>query len=160
MVLGYPGLVENDYLVRAIVRQGIVAWTNPNRPSDNVFLVDANLYLGNSGGPVLKLPFGIDSKGGWKFLGSGNISLLGIVSKVPNQKINVMSTSRAGSVQTQVEVAGIGGLGVIEPVSKISKLLAMIRGGTVKPAACDMGTAQGAKNVAAMPAANRKAKHK
>jgi len=31
VVLGYPGIVGNEYLVRAIVRSGIVAWRDPSR---------------------------------------------------------------------------------------------------------------------------------
>ena len=63
VVIGYPGIVGNEYLVRAIVRQGIVAWTNPTEPLNNVFMVDSNLYLGNSGGPVFRVPTGLTKTG-------------------------------------------------------------------------------------------------
>jgi S1-C subfamily serine protease len=55
IVLGYPGIVGNEYLVRAINRGGIVAWLNPKDAYGNPFLVDANIYPGNSGGPVIKV---------------------------------------------------------------------------------------------------------
>ena len=54
MVLG----CGNEYLIRAITRAGIVAWMNPDDPYGKPFLIDANIYPGNSGGPVLKVPTG------------------------------------------------------------------------------------------------------
>jgi len=60
IILGFPVLMGQEYLVRPIVRSGIVAWTNPDEPANKPFLVDANLYPGNSGGPVFRLATGID----------------------------------------------------------------------------------------------------
>ncbi len=59
MVLGFPGIVGNEYLARAITRAGIIAWLNPDDPYGKPFLIDANIYPGNSGGPVLRVPTGI-----------------------------------------------------------------------------------------------------
>lgn len=138
LVLGYPGLVGKDRLVRAIVRQGIVAWTNPNHPHDGAFLVDSNLYPGNSGGPVIKLPFGL-TKEGMDFIRGGKIKLLGIVSQVVSQDINI-SGRKAASVY------GIGGIGVIEPASKITQLLQTIQSGTAKAPHCEVPDARQSRN--------------
>jgi S1-C subfamily serine protease len=54
LVLGYPGIVGNEYLVRAISRGGIIAWLNPEDPYRRPFPIDANIYPGNSGGPVIE----------------------------------------------------------------------------------------------------------
>src|SRR5712692_11732759 len=58
LVLGYPGIVGNEYLVRAITRGGIIAWLNPEEPYGKPFMIDANIYPGNSGGPVISIPTG------------------------------------------------------------------------------------------------------
>src|SRR5437870_4717036 len=63
LVLGYPAAVGADYLVRALLRQGVVAWVSPENPAGKPFLIDANIFPGNSGGPVLYLPTGIDPAG-------------------------------------------------------------------------------------------------
>ena len=81
VILGYPGIVGNEYLVRSIVRAGIVAWLSPDDPYGKPFLIDANIYPGNSGGPVIKIPTGITKEGGFSV--GGKVSLLGIVSKAP-----------------------------------------------------------------------------
>jgi Trypsin-like peptidase domain len=133
IVLGYPGLAGNEYLVRAIVRQGIVAWTNPTEPLNYIFMVDANLGPGNSGGPVIHVPTGI-TKAGSISLG-GKFSFLGIVSKVPAEDTPVTVggqpltfTPMPGSPLTQshparVQIVGVGGIGIIEPASKILTLV-------------------------------------
>jgi S1-C subfamily serine protease len=64
IVLGYPGIVGNEYLVRAISRGGIIAWTDPKDPAGKRFLIDANIYPGNSGGPAISSPNNTTPQGG------------------------------------------------------------------------------------------------
>jgi hypothetical protein len=136
-VFGYPGLYGNESLVRAIVRQGIIAWINPSHPGDNVFLVDANLYPGNSGGPVIKVPFGLTKEGTFNYLGAGDLSLIGIVSQGIQQDISsTVSGPRIGSIEVHTPINGVGALGIVEPVTKVSKLLALIKDGTARPSVC------------------------
>jgi len=139
LILGYPGFVGNEKLVRAIVRQGIVAWTNPNQPDQKTFLVDANLYPGNSGGPVIKVPFGMKEDGSYNFLGSGALKLLGLVSQAPVEDIKtVVSNPRLGQVETHTSVIGIGAIGIIEPGSRIHKLIETMGRTTTKVPPCDV----------------------
>lgn len=144
-VLGYPGVVGDDKLVRPILRQGIVAWTNPKEPAEKPFLIDANLYPGNSGGPVMKLPFGVKEDGSINYMGGGHLELLGIVSKAPKQNIRtIISNPRLGQVETHTEIIGIGSIGVIEPASKIRKLIVMIQQHQTKAPVCQVPVGQGA----------------
>lgn len=78
-VYGYPGLVGNNLLTRAVTRGGVVAWTDPNGASSNVFLIDAAIFPGNSGGPVFGVPGGLNPSG--LFVIGTRAPLLGIVSK-------------------------------------------------------------------------------
>ncbi len=138
-VYGYPGIVGKEKLVKPILRQGIVAWTDPSRPDDRVFLVDANLYPGNSGGPVIKFPTGIRKDGSIDYLAGGKTQLLGIVSQVPVEDIKtVVPNSRLGQVETHTPVTGIGALGFIEPAVKIRKLIEMMQQGIAQPPTCDV----------------------
>lgn len=139
LIFGYPSIVGNEKLVRAIVRQGVVAWTNPNQPNEKTFLVDANLYPGNSGGPVIKFPFGLKRDGSVDFLGGGRLTLLGIVSQGPVQDIKTtVSNPRLGQIETHTPVVGIGAIGYIEPGSRIRKLIETMQQGTAKVPVCDV----------------------
>ena len=124
LALGYPGIVGNEYLVRAISRGGIVAWLNPEEPYEKPFLIDANIYPGNSGGPVLKIPTGTDKFGNFNVGGGGK--LLGIVSQAPSLNLNQEFTLQVPGAQLPLRVsttAPVGGTGVIEPAAKIPALL-------------------------------------
>jgi S1-C subfamily serine protease len=134
IVLGYPGVIGNEYLIRAIVRQGIVAWTNPVDPLKNVFLVDANLYPGNSGSPVFRVPTGL-TRGG-AFAAGRRVAFLGIVSKGPIQDelvtadgkpISFAESPGKSPAPMRVRVIGVGGIGVIEPASKVLLLVQSFR---------------------------------
>ncbi len=133
IVLGYPGVVGNQYLVRPIVRQGIVAWTNPIDPINNVFMVDANVFPGNSGSPVFRVPTGLTKAGAFSV--GGKIAFLGILSQGPIQNEPVTADGKPVSFQApgktlpskhelNVQIQGIGGIGIIEPASKV---LALVR---------------------------------
>jgi S1-C subfamily serine protease len=126
IVLGYPGIVGNEYLVRAITRGGIVAWLSPSGPLDNPFLVDANIYPGNSGGPVIKVPTGSNKEGG--FVSGGRAVLLGIVSKAPGQfqdlELKVPGVLLPLKIHQEIP---LGGTGIVEPVSKVTRLLDSLR---------------------------------
>jgi len=121
IVLGYPGIVGNEYLVRAISRGGIVAWTNPKSAAASRFLIDANIYPGNSGGPVISAPMTPTRDGG---IGAGGPSLLGIVIEAPGQKgdFDLQVPGQRVPLHITQEIP-VGGTGVVEPASKVKKLL-------------------------------------
>ncbi len=132
-ILGYPAIAGNDNLNRAVWREGIVAWVNASDAGSKPFFVNANVYPGNSGGPVIKFPFGL-MKSGQINLAGGQPALLGIVSQGWEQDIK---TTVAGKLE-HTQIAGIGAIGVIEPVSRILTLLTNIQRGTTKPPVCDV----------------------
>jgi hypothetical protein len=139
LIFGYPGIVGNEKLVRAIVRQGVVAWTSPIQPDEKIFLVDANLYPGNSGGPVIRFPVGLQKDGSVDYLRGGKLKLLGIVSQAPQEDIKTtVSVPRLGQVETHTAITGIGAIGFIEPGSKIVKLIDAMQKGKAKAPVCDV----------------------
>jgi hypothetical protein len=133
-VLGYPEVVANEKLVRAIMRQGIVAWTNPNDPDDRTFLVDASVVPGNSGGPIIKFPFGLQKDGTVNYISGGKLQLLGLVSEAWSEEFNI----RSGNQGLNATVKGVGAIGEIEPSGRIRKLITAIQQGKLKAAVCDV----------------------
>jgi hypothetical protein len=130
VVLGYPQIVGEEYLGSPIARNGIIAWVDPAHSADSPFLVDANLYNGNSGGPVFRVRNGMDRYGNINF--GGGLSLVGIVSKGPLQNAPVVSADGyvyhqnpiTGAQNQEVAiVANVGGIGIIEPASRARKLI-------------------------------------
>lgn len=130
VVLGYPQIVGEAYLGSPIARNGIIAWVDPTDPSGKPFLVDANLYNGNSGGPVFRVRNGMDRYGNINL--GGGLALLGIVSQGPLQNAPVISADGivyhqnpiTGAQNQEVAiVANVGGIGIIEPASHARKLI-------------------------------------
>jgi hypothetical protein len=136
VVLGYPGILGESYQTTPILRGGLVAWVDPDKSSNKPFLIDANIFSGNSGGPVFHSRSGVDRFGNLTL--GGGYAFIGIVSEdayeysdvfvsdkstyakqltVPNADV----TKRPDSVITQVK--NIGGIGVVEPVARIRELL-------------------------------------
>ena len=130
VVFGYPELLGPDYQTTPIARNGIIAWTNPNGALDHTFLVDANVFNGNSGGPVFHLPSGPARTGGFVF--GGAPKFIGIVSKDAGEEAPVHSGETPITVTNQqtgvtlpmtAKILNIGGIGIIEPASKAKKLI-------------------------------------
>ncbi len=129
VVLGYPGAVGPHFWTRAIVRQGIISWVSPTKPQSTPFLIDSNVFPGNSGGPVFKLPAGTDRHG--HFTAGGKVALLGIVTQARIQKLPLTVGGKELEVQLKGRkkpetpfVPSFIGLGVIEPALRIKQLLA------------------------------------
>jgi len=121
VVLGYPQIVGEAYLSSPIARNGIIAWVDPTHPADNPFLVDANLYNGNSGGPVFRVRNGMDRYGNINL--GGGLALVGIVSQGLLQNAPIVSADGivyhqnpiTGTQNQEVAiVANVGGIGIIE----------------------------------------------
>ena len=130
VVFGYPELLGPDFQTTPIARNGIIAWTDPNGRLDHTFLVDANVFSGNSGGPVFHLPTGISRTGG--FVVGGAAKLIGIVSKDAYEEAQVrvgqtpitVTDKQTGAVAPMTaQVLNIGGIGIIEPALKAKKLI-------------------------------------
>ena len=130
LVLGYPGLVGNSTLVRAITRGGYIAWTDPSGASTHPFLIDATILPGNSGGPVIKFPNGIRRDGG-SVMGD-KAKLLGIVSQDISQRYEVTADGKVVKVQSsamsppsvaEVQFTGVGAIGKVEPAPELKRFL-------------------------------------
>jgi V8-like Glu-specific endopeptidase len=145
-LFGYPGdaspLIRTDGLVRAITRSGIIAWTDPNGALDNPLLLDANVLPGNSGGPAFKIPSGVSRGGGLQ--AGGKVAFLGIVTADLRGYYTVTADGRVVQVRfadlplpstAQVQVIGIGGLGRVEPASKVRRLVDQMLAPITGPAA-------------------------
>ena len=129
-VYGFPEMVGNERLVRAVTRSGIVAWTDPAGPLNQPFLVDANIMPGNSGGPVFKVPIGM-GRGG-SLVVTNRVAFLGIVSSDVSLYYQVTADGRIVQKKWDdlplpsnevVMVTGIGGLGKVEPATKVRQLI-------------------------------------
>jgi hypothetical protein len=120
-ILGFPGLVGDQYQQRALMRAGVIAWTDTSGPSDHEFLVDARIFPGNSGGPVFSAAGGMTRTAGWE---TGKaIKFLGIVS----QTINAKSELALGhTLPKEAMVIGAAGVGIIEPAHALIGLMARV----------------------------------
>lgn len=125
-VFGYPGAVGMEFWTKAILREGIIAWVPPDNKNVGKILIDCEVFPGNSGGPVFKVPSGIDKYG--NFQSGGKIQFIGIVSqrrlsstdvRMGNQEIVDPKGNKLHSFESI-------GIGVIEPSIRVSELLDMI----------------------------------
>ena len=130
VIIGYPGLLSTYYAKTPILRGGLIAWVDPDGQYTKPFLVDANLFPGNSGGPVFRSKNGMEADGSIGL--GGGYSLIGIVSQGPRQfapvrtgESPVVRQNPEGGppVPALAEVLAVGGIGAIEPISKIKNLV-------------------------------------
>ena len=120
-ILGFPGLVGQEYQQRALMRAGIIAWTDSSSPSARDFLVDARIFPGNSGGPVLSTAAGINRNG---TISTGKpIKLLGIVSQTINAKPEL---AIGMELPDDAKVVGAAGVGLIAPAQELLNLMAQV----------------------------------
>lgn len=79
LVMGYPSALGMEFGTRPILRHGVVSWVAPTNPESNKILIDSEIYPGNSGGPVFKIPSSMDKNG--NLVIGGRYKFLGIVSQ-------------------------------------------------------------------------------
>lgn len=123
-VLGFPGVVGYDVLVKSVLRRGIISWTSPRNPQQNTFLIDCNIFPGNSGGPVFTYPIGIANNGVVR--NGGFIRFAGIVSKIYNSVEPVtdsLNNTKLPNVNRTLFYKQRAGLAVVEPASRVKDLL-------------------------------------
>ncbi len=126
LVFGYPGAVGSSFWTRALVRSGIIAWVDPNSPSEAPLLIDALVFPGNSGGPVFRVPTGTDRFGNFNV--GGLPAFLGIVSQGRREATPVSAGGKQVEMQgPQGAVKVVSeewiGIGVIEPATRVLQLL-------------------------------------
>jgi hypothetical protein len=128
VVLGYPGAVGPYFLTRALMRRGIIAWVDPHDPLEKPLLIDAMIFPGNSGGPVLKIPFGIRQDGNFDV--GGRAAFLGIVTQTKGQYFPVLEKNGNEPIKIigekgPIEIVSphLVGIGLVEPASRVRELL-------------------------------------
>jgi hypothetical protein len=124
-VLGYPGFAGSEVLVKSLLRQGIISWTNPIDPDKSKFLIDCNIFPGNSGGPVFTAPFGLGDKALIK--NARDIKFTGIVSQVYFEITKAVDSTSLNDVRDhenkKIYSLQKTALGVVEPASRVVELL-------------------------------------
>ncbi|MHB1701584.1 MAG: trypsin-like serine peptidase [Acidobacteriaceae bacterium] len=135
IVLGYPAILGPDFQTTPIARGGIIAWTDPDNRLGQPFLIDANVFNGNSGGPVFRVRNGFDQYGNMNI--GGGLSFIGIVSKdaieeapvhVGTQSIGQLDPKTHQPIPFEAKVQNIGGIGIVEPASKARMLVEQFLG--------------------------------
>ena len=124
LVLGYPSSVGMEFWTKAILREGIIAWVPPDENYDGKILIDCDVFPGNSGGPVFKVPIGVDKKG--TILSGGKIQFIGIVSQRRFSQTQVILDNKEIIDPNKLHSFESIGIGVIEPSMRVTELLNMI----------------------------------
>jgi hypothetical protein len=125
-ILGYPGSVGTEFWTRALIRQGIVSWISPTSHGMQKYLVDAEMFPGNSGGPVFGIPAGVGKDGNLQL--EGSFKFIGIISqrRFSPTPILVGDTDvkdLSGRALYSLESIGIG---VVEPSERVRELLSQL----------------------------------
>jgi len=124
LIFGYPGAVGPNYWTHALVRSDIISWISSEESSYVPFLVDAMVFPGNSGGPVFRVPSGMNKTG--TFVIGGRAAFVGIVSAVKRQPIKLESMTDimiSGKEEKSLESFDYMGLAVVVPAEKVKELL-------------------------------------
>jgi len=137
--LGYPASEDPkepwSRITRPLLRHGIIAWVSPSRPEDALIVVDAAISPGNSGGPVFRVPSGVDRLG--NFVLGQKVTFLGIATQM---RLTTLPLVVGGGAAPEVDEKGKPnpkaqspvGLGVVEPAARVRLLLeraVQLRGG-------------------------------
>jgi len=125
-ILGYPAAVGPAFWTRSVVRSGVIAWVNPTNPAGEQLLIDSMVFPGNSGGPVFRIPTGLDRYG--NFVVGGRPAFLGIVTQgrkhrmpliVEGKRIHMQGPRGPIDIVTEDWI----GVGIVEPASRVAELL-------------------------------------
>ncbi|EKS9794810.1 MULTISPECIES: trypsin-like serine peptidase [Burkholderia] len=132
MVFGYPAILGEDFLTAPLARGGLVSWVDPTGPLFKRFLIDSNIVNGNSGGPVFHERSGMSRSGGMSMTDSP-AAFLGIVVANAAERaavfdgqmnpVNAVDPQTGHVSQMFARVLSIGGIGIVEPASKVRKLV-------------------------------------
>jgi hypothetical protein len=124
LALGFPAVGNISYGTKPLVRKGIISWISPIEPDKVPFLIDCNIFPGNSGGPIFLNSTGLDELG--RFQIGGAFEFLGIVSKYTSKLNPIFSPSnrlildqKNDPIYSQESMS----LGIIEPAKRILELL-------------------------------------
>jgi hypothetical protein len=128
LLLGYPEIGRGSY-AQPLVRQGLVSWMSPTRPTSVPFLIDSHVFPGNSGGPVLALPHGFEEPRADAFGATGRFVGLATQSRILELPM------LAGGKEVEIHLKGrkpsqallaphFVGIGLVEPALRVGQLLA------------------------------------
>lgn len=122
--LGFPAIGGIDYGTKPIIRKGIISWISPINPNNVPFLIDCNIFPGNSGGPIFVNNSGLGKFGDFT-MGAG-FQFLGIVSKYSTKLNPIFSRTNRFILDQQKDVIFSQesfSIGIIEPAARIRELL-------------------------------------
>jgi hypothetical protein len=127
MLLGYPEIGLHA-LRRAVVRQGIISCIAASKPETDLLWIDSHVFPGNSGGPVFRLPCGIDAHG--HCVVAGKVAFLGIVTQARLQQFPLMAREKQIEFRFRGHKRGESllapdfvGIGVVEPAGFVKEVL-------------------------------------
>lgn len=119
--LGYPEGIGVEYLTKGLLRKGIISWLPDSAVERRKFLIDCNVYPGNSGGPVFSFP------------AVGSVALDTLIM---SEKFLGIVVQRRFNYNEIFEITGNGakkrpeylspesmGVGVVEPAKNVLRLL-------------------------------------
>jgi hypothetical protein len=130
LALGFPGTGDSkdpwSRVTRPLLRHGIVSWVAADSPLENLIVTDISISPGNSGGPVFRVPAGVDRVG--NFALGKKVAFLGIATRMELAQVPLMLGGKAlpeSDDKGNPNVMGMSaiGLGVIEPAGRVKMLL-------------------------------------
>lgn len=128
MIFGYPDILDQNFRTRALIRSGIISWIDPKNPTDNVILIDSDIYPGNSGGPVMKIPSGMDKYGNFSL--GDKVKFIGIVSAKRATRSSIYDSQNRTILDPSGKPAFTWesvGIGTVESADRVKALLNKVK---------------------------------
>ena len=126
-ILGFPGLVGEEYQQRALMRSGVIAWTDSSGPTDHEFVVDFRPYFPAIRGARVGFAAGITRDA--SITAGKPTKLLGLVSKTVNAKPEL---ALGMHLPDNALVIGAASVGIIEPAHELLELMAQAPDGAYR----------------------------
>lgn len=123
-VLGFPGIGSMQHGTKPIFRKGIIAWISPIKRNQTPFLIDCEIFPGNSGGPVFVQTGGFQNDGSFRII--RDYQFIGITSMMFNKYNEVVSEKNPiilDSSKSIIYSRESYSLGIVVPSHQVFELL-------------------------------------